>query len=233
MPNWCFTSMLVAGNKREVRKFAKAMRDNVEGYDLNKLLPLDPRTYVESTRTVITDGVERTVVDKSFATMENDGFDGYAHAMEMWGTKWGACSVCVDDEDSYPLFVRFESAWSPATDLIMNLSKHYPTLVFSLAYDEEAHDYCGWETIANGKLIEKQFVDTYRLPEWLTEIHKKAEESEDWDDYYEAHNEWRHENLSRVHDDYEVCLTEYITWRKKAERQRKAGRYVESFVPSV
>ena len=238
MPNWCYTNMLVAGNKRELRKLISAMREEKQGhYELNKLVPLDPRGSVERSNTFTdSEGNERTTTYTVFATQKDDGFDGYADALEKWGTKWGACSVEVDDEDAYPFHVRFESAWSPATKLIQSVSEQFPNLAFSIAYDEEAHQYCGWEVIANGEVIESGNIDTDTLPEYLQKMHDEADEQEDdalWDEYHEAHNDWRNENTSIMHDDAETVLNEYLVWKRKADRQRKEGRYVESFIPSV
>lgn len=238
MPNWCYTNMLVAGNKRDVKRLIKDMRGENKGeYDLNKLVPLDPRANVE--RTSVTkdkDGNDVVTTYSVFAMPEPDGFDGYSHAIERWGTKWGACSVEVDDEDAYPLHVRFESAWSPATKLIQEVSLLYPSLVFSMSYDEEGHQFCGWEIISNGQTIEEGSIDTDVMPDWLQKLYDEANEKDDsglWDEYYEAHNDWRNENTDQMWIDAETVMNEYLVWKRKADRQRKEGRYVESFIPSV
>lgn len=237
MPNWCYTNMLVAGNKRELRKLISAMREPKQCYELNRLVPLDPRGSIEKVSThKDKDGNDVTTTYSVFASVESDGFDGYADAIEKWGTKWGACNVEVDDENSYPLHVRFESAWSPATKLIQSVSEQFPNLVFSLSYDEEGHQFCGWEVIANGETVEEGSLDTDRMPEDLQKLYDEATEKDEtilWDEYYEAHNDWRNNNTDMMYTDAETVMNEYLVWKRKADRQRKEGRYVESFIPSV
>lgn len=238
MPNWCYNSMVVAGNKKELRKFVKDIRANKEKddgsvldtqYSLNQLVPLDPRASVTQT-------LAGGMVVSSFATMESEGFDGYQHALERWGSKWGACSVEVDDESAYPLHIRFDSAWSPAEKLIINISELYPKLAFAYSYEEEGFEHCGWTIISGGAVVESYDARPDRLPMWLKELEQKASDedtSEAWEEYYETHNEWRHEIRSRVDADADTVLAEFVVWRRKADRQRKEGRYVESFIPSV
>ncbi len=244
MPNWCFNRLLVAGNKHELRRFLKDITNtpNIKAdpasalddkYSLNKLVPLDPRGSIEKTYTQTTD--DGTVVEAKMSVFSSatDGFDGYADAIDKWGSKWGACSVEIDDEDSYPLCIRYESAWSPADKLIKSISEQYPKLAFAVYFDEEANFFCGWQLFAEGKLIEQGYVNTDQ-PEELEKLAEKAADDESLlDEYWDAETEWRNGLLDRVSEDAETCLNEYLVWKRKADRQRKAGRYVDSFCPSV
>jgi len=248
MPNWCYNTMLVAGNKTELRKFLKAIKNEKDikadpasaldnDYDLNKLVPLDPRSSVviENKHTNEA-GEEVKHTFSAFATKERDGFDGYANALDVWGSKWGACNVEIDDPTSYPLFIRYETAWSPASQLIIDISKQFPNLAFAVAFDEEGHQFCGWELIADGDIVERGEVNTDNMPHDLQKLYDEAcdkDESELWDEYYELHNDWRNDNQDRMITDSEICLAEYMVWKRKADRQRKEGRRVESFIPSV
>ena len=140
--------MTVKGTKRELAKFVSdiTVADvKVEGdnqprvtveYDLNKLVPLDPRASKE-VKTITPDGTEK--VFTAFST-ESDGFDGYLDAIETWGSKWGACNVEIDDPalDGKTLSMRYESAWSPCDALIskicsMDLVDDVPMLGFLLS----------------------------------------------------------------------------------------------------
>ena len=72
----------------------------------------------------------------------------YDWNVRNWGTKW---DVAVSDEDKYPdtvlqdetkesLSYSFNTAWSPPSEAIAKLSEQYPTVEFSLSFEEET----GW-----------------------------------------------------------------------------------------
>ena len=75
----------------------------------------------------------------------------YNWNMRNWGVKW---DVAVSDEDKYPntnmeeatngenlvLVYNFETAWGIPYNALSNLSSQYPTLLFTLSYEEET----GW-----------------------------------------------------------------------------------------
>jgi hypothetical protein len=74
------------------------------------------------------------------------------------------------------------------------------------------------------------------MPEDLQKLYDEATEKDEtmlWDEYYEAHNDWRNNNTDMMYTDAETVMNEYLVWKRKADRQRKEGRYVESFIPSV
>ena len=76
----------------------------------------------------------------------------YSFNNREWGTKW---DVAVSDENEYPetyiegpvvngenkvVYYTFNTAWSPPVQAIEKLSAQYPTLLFTLSYEEET----GW-----------------------------------------------------------------------------------------
>lgn len=240
MPNWCYQTMTVAGNRTQLRRFVKEItvtKDKSEpahpldeDYSLNHLVPLDPRASVGD----------------RFADMERDGFDGYNHALERWGTKWGACRPeIISGKGEYPLVIRFESAWSPATPLIQNISSQYPGLGFATTYYEESWSYAGWTLVHDGEVLCNEFGDTENMPAPLEEmwrnLHNAEIEANDneeetyelAEEYEEKRDEWLETVYDGLHKEALEILDELLVWRKKAERQRKAGRFVESFMPSV
>jgi hypothetical protein len=65
----------------------------------------------------------------------------------------------VDMTDADSVTYQFNTAWSPATEAILNLSSQYPELVFTLTYQEET----GWggdALIMDGKFVNQMTYDS-------------------------------------------------------------------------
>jgi hypothetical protein len=246
MPNWCYNYMTVMGNKREIAKFVKDItvaeiqpqgiypRVTVE-YDMNKLVPLDPRGSKEI-KTTNADGVETTFSAFSSAS---DGFDGYLDALETWGSKWGACRPEIDDTTPLAgkITVRYESAWSPADGLIQKISALYPNLIFGTSSDEESRAFVCWSVFHSGNIIEAGERDPQYLTPELLELSKKAE-AEDaeeglLEEWWEAHSEWNNELLDQCDTDMSACMNEYKKHLAYVRRCEKEGRTPRTFISSV
>jgi hypothetical protein len=77
--------------------------------------------------------------------------DWYNFNVREWGTKW---DVAVSEDDKHPdtymeeaengenyvVYYNFNTAWSRPLGAISKLSAQYPTLLFTLSYEEET----GW-----------------------------------------------------------------------------------------
>jgi hypothetical protein len=103
----------------------------------------------------ITDEVYLRQPDHSLPLAEALKFEGnhwYDWNVRNWGTKW---DVGVHSDDKYPdtyvegpipngenkvVYYNFNTAWSPAFPAISKLSAQYPSLLFTLSYEEET----GW-----------------------------------------------------------------------------------------
>jgi len=200
MPNWCYQNLEVRGPSHDLDSFVDAMQvtepDKTGAMqttvELNQMCPVDDRTFAYKT---ITDeaGVEKLI--KTYATLSENGFDGYGHCVEIWGTKWGACHIVWDGKKgNYPIKIYFESAWSPACGLISAISSKFPTLLFGLEFTEEADFFAGCEVYQNGKTITTYDAGSAETPEadaFLAEIQRKAQVDEtevsdtDWETYYD------------------------------------------------
>jgi len=246
MPNWCYTNLSVSGDKRTLAKFLKDITEpktdesHHTTYSLNKLVPLDPRANKTMTSTQKNaDGEEVTTTFGVFTSTDKDGFDGYAHAHAMWGTKWGACSVEIDDETivNNTLNIRYESAWSPADMLILNISRQYPTLIFGTYSDEESRAFVCWSVFHNGEVIEEGGRDPQKLTPELHQIWEKTQEDdaseEAWDEWYEAESEWNNYLTDECCDEMTTVMTEYKKHLAHIKRCEKEGRTPPTFISSV
>jgi hypothetical protein len=71
-----------------------------------------------------------------------------------WGTKWN--TVDVFRHFMYNT-VKFDTAWSTPFDVLLELSKQYPTLGFIIKYaDEDVGSNCGIYKLQNGNLLEDE-----------------------------------------------------------------------------
>lgn len=74
---------------------------------------------------------------------------GVAH----WGTKWDAYESEIKVTDrvgGYAVF-KFQTAWSPPEEYLINASKAYPKLEFDLGYVLEGYEGCGRFRYVNGE----------------------------------------------------------------------------------
>lgn len=246
MPNWCYNYMTVMGNKRDLRKFIRDIEADEQSnprhkeYDLNKLVPLDPQASVTRTHTRTDEnGKETTHTYTVFASKADDGFDGYAHANDLWGSKWGACRPEIDDPTpvNNSISIRYETAWCPADGLIRNISSLYPNLIFGVSSDEESRAFVCWQVFHNGQLIEEGERDPNFLTPELRKLSEKAE-AEDADEealeaWWEAHSEWNNYLMEQCDDDMDTVMSEYKKHLAYVRRCEKEGRTPRTFISSI
>lgn len=94
----------------------------------------------------------------------------YAFNNREWGTKW---DVAVSNDDTYPdtnmeeaengenyvVHYNFQTAWAPPVPAMQKLSAQYPTLLFTLSYEEET-GWGGEMEILRGEVISNSEYDT-------------------------------------------------------------------------
>jgi hypothetical protein len=170
MPNWVFNGLTIEGNPSEVndlvaqlnRPFKKVADNwNLETHEMEKKLYTYPNPVFafHNIYNHIEDGVSDEVYegqpDHTLPIQEAMQFktnDWYSWNVRNWGTKW---DVAVGADDKYPdtntegpvpngenlvVHYNFNTAWSPPHPAIAKLSSQYPTLLFTLSYEEET----GW-----------------------------------------------------------------------------------------
>ena len=95
------------------------------------------------------------------------GYDNwYDWCVFNWGTKWNAYGVTewtINEGhwngDNSSATIYYETAWSPATSLWLNVSKDYPTLDFYHEFADEGGSFLGSETIRDGRIISSEEFD--------------------------------------------------------------------------
>ena len=182
MPNWCYQTITVKGPREEQLRLVEETRiqgdePNVRSLRLANLVPLDPRAI----KMISSSGSEYSTFSS-----EEDGFDGYMHALEIWGSKWGDCETAVTDEECEQTILWTKSAWSPINNLLINISKQFPALAFCSMYSEEFNHFAGCILIKDGRILDEYQADVEEVffskglaPSTIDEEHErflKAEE---------------------------------------------------------
>lgn len=127
--------------------------------------------------------------------------------------------------------IYFESAWSPAVELLRAVSRAYPTLVFGVHYSEEGNAFLGWKVFHNGTQIEGEEINTEQVPPHLSDVYDEYCNDEISDDeWYEIFGEWCGNRGCDYANDCADCVTQYATWIRIEARREKEGKYPREFV---
>jgi hypothetical protein len=203
MPNHVDNRLTITGDKEELKRFVSETHKGGNDYNFNDLVPLDPRASKEI-RNERPDGTVQ--VFGAFSSAE-DGFDGYDHACNIWGSKWGAYDIqpngawheVLDKEDYHDITFTYNSAWSPCGELIRRISAQFPTLAFGTWYTEEGMGFAGWALYKNGEEVAEQSHDLSNLPEcdWEDEA-SMCKHDQAMDEVYEELESALHEATMEV-----------------------------------
>jgi hypothetical protein len=169
MPNWVFNGLTIEGNPEQVEILVEQMNKPFVysitavgdlSYDVKQTKYVNPifafHNIYNYRDAGITDEVYHSQPPRSdvggkdwfkFATN-----DWYNFNIREWGTKW---DVAVAEDNKYPdtymegpvangenkvVYYNFNTAWSRPMEALTKLSAQYPTLLFTLSYEEET----GW-----------------------------------------------------------------------------------------
>ena len=170
MPNWVYNGLTIEGSPAEINRLVEQMNKpfkqlhdswNIESGKMEKKNTLYPNPVFafHNIYNYINDGVTEYEYlqqpDHKLPIEEQMQFktnDWYSWNVRNWGTKW---DVGVSSDEEYPdtymegptengenlvVYYNFNTAWSPPFPAIAKLSSQYPSLLFTLSYEEET----GW-----------------------------------------------------------------------------------------
>ena len=164
MPNWCYNSLCVSGNKEILADFVSKTlvpcdMSSEEEYDeshrftFNILHPTPKALEGNTSPLRKLEGEDDSQFKERMA--ENvrlyGADDWYRWHLNNWGTKWDASSTSVEQLDETNFNVQFHTAWSPPIDWFEKIIPMYPQLEFDLIFDEESQDFCGRMTGIEGE----------------------------------------------------------------------------------
>jgi hypothetical protein len=199
MPNWVYNYLTVEGSKEDIAKLKAQVGATVKtkyksADEINEVVDRKPIFSFMNILPPPEDKLEEYHAVHGYSNGEKTGdteYNWYNFNVREWGTKWDARDVELLEDDETYLHYKFDTAWSPPTEVITKLAEQNPNLNITLEYREEQ----GWggEIAFNGSSVEV-------VKEWdVPETH--AEEIEVNNDYC-----WRCENFDGDFSDlYQDC----------------------------
>ena len=147
MPNWCFNTVTIKGDKEEIKRVREQLSQPFQSP--NRDWATDEVTIVDVNPVFSFWNIVRVPEDKldeyhavhGFSNGEKSGdteFNWYNWNIREWGTKWDVAgeSFIADEGDDYVVY-SFNTAWSPPVHALNALSVQYPTLVITNEWEEE------------------------------------------------------------------------------------------------
>lgn len=186
MPNHIYTRLLVSGPASDVSAFREKAAEGAHRLSFNKLFPLpQPLVNTMSPTRIVTPDVREKAVNEFEALSKDDprreaglpvtraqqialreafGADNwYDWKVRNWGTKWGAYDVSDWETGSTSEIlgtvcsqIFYHTAWSPATEFFIAVSKSFPTLTFHHDYADEGGNFVGFQVICNGQIVDAE-----------------------------------------------------------------------------
>lgn len=180
MPNWCECDLIVSGPVKELEKFKEqvtsgneqdtdeqkvfnriaGIKKELNYFDANKIIPY-PEEYRLADETARLWKTQRNPCDWDNCPADGYNHGGYEWCITNWGTKWGLCDV-TREERPRSVFYFFQCAWSPPVPVIMQASRMFPRLKFTLRYYEQGMGFSGKLVLKGGKTLTDDYNDNYR-----------------------------------------------------------------------
>jgi len=187
MPNWVYNGLTIEGKPESVKALIAQMNKPFDQKHDNwnvvtQEMEIKVTTYSKPIFAFhnIYNHIEAGISDEVYLGQPPRGIpfeeqmqfktnDWYSFNVREWGSKW---DVAVSDDNKYPtinmeeaengenyvVHYNFETAWSRPVPAIQKLSAQYPTLLFTLSYEEET----GWGgecEILRGEVISESEYD--------------------------------------------------------------------------
>lgn len=174
MPNHVYSRLKLSGDAAQIEKFiegTKVVEDNEAFNDFTRWFPTPPelvKVQCGSGANIVSEeeykkalegpeppmGCGRPITQAmSIDYKRRFGYDNwYDWNCKNWGTKWGTYQGKPDPEKENEF--TFQTAWSPATGLWLNISKQFPDVVFETEAVDEGGGFVVVEIYQNGEVTE-------------------------------------------------------------------------------
>jgi hypothetical protein len=144
MPNWVYNNLTVIGDEAEVDRFVEQVGKPYEVRYRDFRAPADAEPTVEMRDN---NGFafwnikapEADILDEYWGVADGKApaNNWYSWNNANWGTKWEAGETDTERHGADHFQVRFHTAWSPPYPVIEEASVQFPTLHFTLEWEEE------------------------------------------------------------------------------------------------
>lgn len=167
MPNYCTNHLTVTGDEAPLAEFLAATADDNGHLRFHQLAPV--------TRPEGNDPTNERII---------------AAQVNTWGTKWDLSSTeAFTRTDAGTAIIMFDTAWSPPYEWALAASARYPTLQFTLAYDEPGSAFAGVYVLRDGQEVPGECWNG-ESRSWLACPYPDCDETVEghypWDEDYQA-----------------------------------------------
>jgi hypothetical protein len=153
-------------------------------YDLSVLFPIPDELRITAMffSTETDDPEYQELLKKYEANKEKYGYTTwYDWAIENWGTKWSPRIeewTINDYSNGSEIYAYYETAWSPADGLIREVSKQFPTLLFTVSSDEEGRSFSCVMAFSKGEMVAEAGCElsANKVPEQFREAYARIDE---------------------------------------------------------
>ena len=199
MPNWVYNYLTVEGSKEDIAKVKAQVGATVKtkyksADEVDEEVDREPIFSFMNILPPPEDKLDEYHAVHGYANGEKTGdteYNWYNFNVREWGTKWDARDVELLEDDETYLHYKFDTAWSPPTEVITKLAEQNPNLNITLEYREEQ----GWGGEVNFNGSTTEVVKEWDIPD------SHAEEIEVNNEYC-----WKCENFDGDYSDlYEDC----------------------------
>ena len=199
MPNWVYNHLTIDGSKEDIAKVKAQVGATVKtkyksADEVDEMLDREPIFSFMNILPPPEDKLDEYHAVHGYANGEKTGdteYNWYNFNGREWGTKWDARDVDLLEDDETYLHYKFDTAWSPPTEVITKLAEQNPNLNITLEYREEQ----GWGGEVNFNGSTTEVVKEWDIPD------SHAEEIEVNNEYC-----WKCENFDGDYSDlYEDC----------------------------
>jgi len=138
MPNWCENGLTITGDKAEIDRFLQDAPGETPAYESAG------QDAIQS---------EFSLAKLYPAPVGADLEDWY---VEHWGTKWDVNVVDSHRDTDNEAFFQFDTAWTPPLSGLRHISALYPSLKFSLTYEESGEAFMGVYEVQDGNVLREE-----------------------------------------------------------------------------
>ena len=124
MPNWCHNRITVFSSEESEKKLKEIEKIFESKQPFNEIYPVPDFKNIPNEKGELPK-LEQMKNPKGEVMWETYNFpDGtnddrwYSWCISNWGTKWDACSVDIEFDDSQILELRFDSPWSTPEGIV-------------------------------------------------------------------------------------------------------------------
>lgn len=200
MPNWCYNRMNVMGDRDSLvklteaitRKHDSSLAETTMGveqvdYDLSVLFPIPDELRITAMffSTETNDPEYQELLKKYEANKAKYGHTTwYDWCIENWGAKWSPRieewtinDFSIGFQYGSEIYAYYETPWSPADGLIREVSRQFPTLLFTVSSDEEGRSFSCVSAFSKGEMVAEAGceLDPNKVPEQFREAYTRID----------------------------------------------------------